>query len=260
MKCKNCEKKDAVKYSKYSTGEFCCKECARAYSTKSKRKEINEKVSETLKKRIVPYEKVTRLFGEKNGRYNKNISEEERERRKNKSSRIKKESVNNLCPSCNKTFTVPYKQRKQVCCSKSCSMKERHKIIDNNPEYLKRCCEWGKKSAESQNKRSKNEIYFGELCKDKFKLVKFNEPMCNGWDADVIVEDLKVAVLWNGKWHYEKITKSHSVKQVQNRDRIKQKEILKFGYKFYIVKDLGKENKKFVEEEFEKFINLYPQQ
>jgi len=53
MKCKNCEINDAVKYSKYSTGEFCCRECARAYSTKEKRKEINEKVSETLKNKNV---------------------------------------------------------------------------------------------------------------------------------------------------------------------------------------------------------------
>lgn len=36
MKCKNCEEKDAVKYSKYSNGDFCCKKCARAYSTKEK--------------------------------------------------------------------------------------------------------------------------------------------------------------------------------------------------------------------------------
>lgn len=68
MKCKNCEINDAVKYSKYSTGEFCCRECARAYSTKEKRKEINEKVSETLKakkvKKIINYicEKCNKSF------------------------------------------------------------------------------------------------------------------------------------------------------------------------------------------------------
>jgi hypothetical protein len=255
MNCKNCEQKNAVKYSQYSTGEFCCKECARAYSTKNKRQEINKKVSKTLKNRIVSPEKVVRLFGDKNGRYNKNISKEEREIRKNKPPRIKKEDVTNLCKSCNRNFIVPYKQRKQVCCSKSCSMKERHKTIDNNPDYLKRCSEWGKKSSESQNKRSKNEIYFGELCKEKFKTVKFNESMFNGWDADVIIEDLKVAILWNGKWHYEKITKLHSVKQVQNRDKIKIKEILNSGYVPYIIKDMGKQNKIFVEKEFKKFID-----
>lgn len=105
-----------------------------------------------------------------------------------------------------------------------------------------------------ENRRSKNEIYFYEICKEYFKSVKSNEGIFNGWDADVIIEDIKVAVLWNGKWHYEKITKKHSVKQVQNRDRIKIGEIKKCGYLPYVIKDMGKENKKFVEMEFEKMI------
>jgi len=48
MKCKNCNEKDAIKYSKYSSGEFCSRKCACGFSTKAKRKEINEKVSKTL--------------------------------------------------------------------------------------------------------------------------------------------------------------------------------------------------------------------
>lgn len=50
MKCKNCNEKEVVKYSKYSSGEFCSRECARGFSTKAKRKEINEKVSKKLTK------------------------------------------------------------------------------------------------------------------------------------------------------------------------------------------------------------------
>lgn len=73
-------------------------------------------------------------------------------------------------------------------------------------------------------------------------------------DADVIIEDLKIAVLWNGKWHYEKITEKHSVVQVQNRDKIKISEIKKAGYIPYIIKDVGKNKKAFVESEFKKFI------
>ena len=77
--------------------------------------------------------------------------------------------------------------------------------------------------------------------------------MFNGWDADIILPDLKIAVLWNGKWHYEKITKKHSVKQVQNRDKIKIQEIIQTGYKPYIIKDMGKYKVNFVKDEFEKF-------
>jgi len=108
----------------------------------------------------------------------------------------------------------------------------------------------------SQVRRSKNEIYFAELCQDYFDVVWTNKPIFNGWDADVIIPELKVAVLWNGKWHYEKLTEKHSVKQVQNRDRIKIKEITKLEYTSY-VKDMGREDNKFVESEFQKFIQHF---
>jgi hypothetical protein len=52
MKCKNCNENEAIKYSKYSNGEFCSRECARAYSTKEKRVEINEKVKLILQKKL----------------------------------------------------------------------------------------------------------------------------------------------------------------------------------------------------------------
>ena len=74
--------------------------------------------------------------------------------------------------------------------------------------------------------------------------------MFNGWDADVIIEEHKIAVLWNGIWHYKKIAKKHSLIQVINRDLIKTKEIINCGYEPYVIKDLGKFNKSFVENEF----------
>lgn len=104
-------------------------------------------------------------------------------------------------------------------------------------------------------RRSKNEIYFADLCIEYFKNVETNEKIFNGWDADVIIHDIKIAILWNGKWHYEKIIKNHSVKQVQNRDRLKLIEIKNYGYEPYIIKDMGSYNKKFVEEQFKEFIN-----
>lgn len=112
----------------------------------------------------------------------------------------------------------------------------------------------GRSSAIKQNKRSKNEKYFAELCQKHFNDVKTNEKMFNGWDADIIIEDLKIAIMWNGSWHYKKITKKHSLKQVQQRDKIKIKEIKKCNYDSYVIKDMGKHNKKFVEREFLKFL------
>lgn len=240
MKCKNCDKKEAIKYSKYSTGKFCCRECARAYSTKEKRTEISKTVSKLLK-------------GKGNKEVSKNCSgckkifivkwplRKQEFCSKKCVIEYKKEIFKKECPGCKSKFEVTKKRSKQIFCGKSCASKSNGRA-------------GGLKSVQSQNRRSKNEIYFGELCRTKFKTVKFNEPIFNGWDADIIIEDLKLAILWNGKWHYEKITSKHSVKQVQNRDKIKIKEIEILGYKPYVIKDMGKENKKFVEEEFEKLI------
>ena len=103
-------------------------------------------------------------------------------------------------------------------------------------------------------RRSKNEIEFCKLCEEYFDNVKHNESIFNGWDADIIIEDIKFAVLWNGPWHYKQITKSHSVKQTQNRDKIKIKEIKESGWTPYIIKDIGKANKDFVKEKFDEFL------
>lgn len=103
-------------------------------------------------------------------------------------------------------------------------------------------------------RRSKNEIEFCKLCEEYFDNVKHNKSIFNGWDADIIIEDIKFAVLWNGPWHYKQITKSHSVKQTQNRDKIKIKEIKESGWTPYIIKDMGKANKDFVKEKFNEFL------
>lgn len=143
------------------------------------------------------------------------------------------------CIECSSYFDA-LKDSKKKCCSRNCIMKRAGR-------------KGGQISAAKQYRRSKNEIYFSELCKKEFMNVSCNEQMFNGWDADVILQNEKIAVLWNGKWHYSKITKKHSVKQVQNRDYIKLGEIIKAGYTPYIIKDMGSENREFVESEFVKF-------
>lgn len=80
--------------------------------------------------------------------------------------------------------------------------------------------------------------------------------MFNGWDADVILLDYKIAILWNGRWHYEQLSKKHSVKAVQNRDRIKLKEIAAAGYEPYVICDMGKFNEAKVIDEFNKLVKF----
>lgn len=100
-------------------------------------------------------------------------------------------------------------------------------------------------------RRSKNEIYFSELCEKEFKNVLINERIFNGWDADVVLSDYKLAIHWNGAWHYKKLFPGHNLENIQNRDKIKYNEVTKFGYVNYIIIDENsKLNKEFVEEEF----------
>lgn len=154
--------------------------------------------------------------------------------------------INFTCKTCNKQFQD--KKKTRVFCSNSCSTKFKNKEFNMN-------FHGGLKSVQSQStsRRSKNEIAFANLCIEKFSNVLTNEPIFNGWDADIIIEDIKVAILWNGKWHYEQISKSKSLSQIQNRDRIKIEEIKKSGYTPYVIKDMGKENSQKVSSEWEEF-------
>ena len=114
----------------------------------------------------------------------------------------------------------------------------------------------GKMSAATQVRRSKNEIYFAELCEKEFSKITTNDPIFvskyGNWDADVIIHDHKIAVLWNGIWHYRQVRSKHSLSRVQARDKIKLDVIADNGFIPYTIKDMGKHNKSFVEEEFEK--------
>ena len=141
--------------------------------------------------------------------------------------------------------------------SRYCSLQCKKQWHEINDELIKLKCQLGGRlSSSAKNRRSKNEMYFCELCEKEFKTVGHNEPIFNGWDADILLHDQKIAVLWNGKWHYETVfeNQNSSLKQIQNRDKIKEKEILAAGWKLYIIKDMGSYNKVFVEQEFKKFM------
>lgn len=136
----------------------------------------------------------------------------------------------------------------------------KNKIKYLSDESRKRISENGRKSVEKQGdaRRSKNEIAFCKLCENYFSNVESNKCMFNGWDADVIIHDYKIAVLWNGAWHYKEISKKTSLTQIQNRDSIKIQEIRNYNYIPYIIKDMGRYSEQKVLDEFEKlkiFIN-----
>lgn len=160
-----------------------------------------------------------------------------------------------------------YYYKKGINTKKICSVECRKEYEKNRKQYitvdsLKRISEKARKSIQKQGdaRRSKNEMLFCRLCEERFANVKHNATMFNGWDADVILTDYKVAVLWNGAWHYKQISKKTSLKQIQNRDRIKISEIKKYGYVPYIIKDMGRYSEEKVYKEFEqlkKYLEKY---
>ena len=149
-----------------------------------------------------------------------------------------------VCKMCGVTFTH---SMKRLMCGDEC---RKRSMVNGGRNG-------GKISVMKNVKRSKNEILLHDLIKEKFPLTLNNEPMFNGWDADVIIPELKIAILWNGNWHHKKITKKHSVLQVQNRDKIKIKEIEKFGYTPYVIDDFGSYDEEFVKEKFKIFMDDY---
>ena len=232
ISCSKCQKEfeiiERTKLFPQKQKYYCSRNCAnsRTWSDDDKKKK-----SKSLK-----------------GKVYKKISERKNDTKKDSIFKYV-EYVDTQCKNCNRDFNH-LKKHKRMFCSRSCVTT----FINNTTD---RCNRGGLKSSQVQQKtrRSKNEIYFSKLCETHFKNVLTNEQMFNGWDADVILINEKVGILWNGKWHYEKITKKHSVEQVQNRDKIKIHEILKYGYTPYTIKDMGKYNKEFVDTEFEKFLN-----
>lgn len=99
-------------------------------------------------------------------------------------------------------------------------------------------------------------MYFCELCGKHFKDVEHNVPIFDGWDADVIIHDVKVAVLWNGVWHYQKIKNNQSLEQIRQRDQIKISKIIEFGYTPYVIQQDGTFDKNFIEEKFKEFLSV----
>lgn len=148
------------------------------------------------------------------------------------------------CKHCGEEFTT--NKKKKTFCNVSCANRFRMNLPENKKKYR----EIMKKTASEINTRSKNEIFFSEMCRLYFNSVKTNAPVFNGWDADVIIEDERLAVLWNGNWHYMKLRSGHSVEQIKNRDLLKLKEIKRCGYTPYIIRDPRGFNPLFVKFQF----------
>jgi hypothetical protein len=118
----------------------------------------------------------------------------------------------------------------------------------------------GRASQAAQPRRSKGETLFCNLCINfgKENVLSnaqiFTDKNGNKWDADIVITNARIAVCYNGIYHYQKVAAQHYLKQVQSRDAIKKRIIFDNQYIQYIVKDMGRFNVSFVYKEFHQFI------
>lgn len=265
-------KYDLKNNSEYKT--FCSKSCFATYVASSLSVECDN-CGKSFKKRLSEIKKSNHNFCSTNcaGIFN------------NKARHNLEKTKEIHCKYCNEIFFVSQPSPKKVCDNCFVRRKKEGKLkallnkrsgfckLCKEPitigysEYHKECLKIrrkelgqinGKKSAASQQRRSKNEIHFADLCIKEYPDAnvtineQFFESKYGKWDADVIIHKYKIAILWNGVWHYKQIKKDCSLLQIQTRDKIKLDVINKSGYTTYIIKDEGKYNPKFVEAEFEK--------
>jgi len=91
--------------------------------------------------------------------------------------------------------------------------------------------------------RSKNEKLFYSKIKEIFPDTIKNERIFNGSDADIIIPSIKLAIHWNGKWHYQNVFNNEKGQKifdtVKKKDVIRYSEVEKCGYRNYIIKDMG---------------------
>lgn len=95
----------------------------------------------------------------------------------------------------------------------------------------------GKKAASNRKIRSKDEIKLFELISNIVPALS-NHIIKDGWDSDIFIPSLNIAIFWNGPWHYKEMgIKGHSLKQVQNRDKIKTALFESIGIKVIVYED-----------------------
>lgn len=158
-----------------------------------------------------------------------------------------KQIIEKNCLHCGNKIFLQLKRKNQLCCNDHCYR-----------EYCRvsgRYSQMGKKSAQVQSKRSKNEILLAELLSKEYS-IETNFKLIDNWDCDIYIKELNVAILWDGQWHRVQISKKQSLKQVQNRDRIKRELFIEKGVNIITINDYGKYNQEFVKSKFEEVLEV----
>ena len=217
--CKNCGKEFEEKYSKWSDGNFCCKQCARSYSSKEKRQEINANVSKTLKEYFKTHQHPH--LGKPNPRKGMITL------------------VDWKCPYCGKTIKIKSAlAKKRKFCSGTCRNIHNNKLINGS--------------------RSKAEDILYQRLIEEFptlQIIRNDRNTLNGLEIDIFIPSLKIGIEWNGIFHYKDVHNNGKLQIIQEKDNLKKQICLEKGIELLVIQDLTS-NKKFIFNEVEKIISL----
>ena len=214
--CLFCGKSFSKKYSKYSNGKFCSKECARRYSSKYAN---TEEVREVKRK-------ASRSYYEKHPEYLDRVRNTEKAKEGYKKYMAKKyPKVEWICPVCNKRLLLTeYKASIRKYCSRECRNVATNKFKNGSIS---------KAEKELRKVINKN---FPEI------EVKYNDRiLLGGLELDVYIPSLKYAVEWNGIFHFIDI--NGKLDRVQEKDRLKQNLCKSKEIYLRVVKDLKSDKK-----------------
>lgn len=186
-----------------------------------------------------------------------------------------------ICSYCNKTFKrrtarLKYEQPKKLYCSHKCH------VLDIDVRVNKTCYCCGKdllikrselsrsksgfcfcsnscaakynNSIRKKTRRSKIEIKFGQELQKLFPTLQFlfnDKTIISGYELDIYIPELKLAIEWNGIVHYQPIYGEEKLEQIQYRDYQKQLLCQKYDINLIVIADY-KSNKTILNESLTK--------
>lgn len=243
-KCENC---NTVNLGDYGSGRFCSSKCARGFSTKEKRLEINKKVSNIMKEKELKKTKNPKSKSSKN--INKVIekklvicvicSEHFLSKNNNiycskKCSTFSKNTIKN-CKCCLKDFSA---RKKQIFCSRKCCGKyTQNKLLENNTHKG-----W-------ESRKDKTPSWAEQFVIDKLDLLGIEykrDYKINRFFGDFAFLEKRIVLEIDGKQHL------HRVDFDKNRDLIIEKEnwkVIRIPWKH--------KNFKFMHKEIDNFLITY---
>lgn len=159
-----------------------------------------------------------------------------------------------FCKNCNKEM-YPTNKEGKPCLRKTCSNTCR--VLINKAGSKRGGLTTSSKTWNARS-RSKNERYFAALILKEFPNSLTNKRMFGEYDADVILLDQKIAIHWNGPFHYKPLLGEAHLQKIQARDALRYEAIEQEGYVNYIIDDRDNSgfSAKKVEEEFQRFVQI----